>query len=260
MSLNPETGGTAALKTAGEIAGAGSIIPSSAAPQPFPEDPETVKKLAWCSEEANKALATSKDQAQGVVEYARKCGEYLNRAKELLPHGGFQKWLEQNFKGSARTAHDYRRLASNWQSIADLPLESVAGAIALIRLGDSPPEKIIPQLAGDENGTSAELAETDMPKKAASGREANARGPDSVAALVSRDGCVQTNPSAESSRAAGDKASPVIVLLKKHLKAGPTEAVREELRKVQEFCRQELSKFGPTIDSERKAPPLAGLF
>jgi hypothetical protein len=235
-----------------------TAAPGAEQPCTVAEDPDIIKKLEWCSEEANRALATSNDQAQGAVEYARKCGEYLNRAKALLPHGGFQKWLEQNFKGSARTARDYRRLASNWQSIADSPMESIAGAIALIRLGDSTLEEMIPQVADDENGTSVELAETDMPGKGAPRQRSKFRGSNSSAAMVSGDGSAQTNPSAESSLAPGDKAATVIVLLRKHLKAGPTKAVREELRKVQEFCRQELSKFGSSIDSGPEDPPVPG--
>ncbi|MCW1916902.1 DUF3102 domain-containing protein [Luteolibacter sp. GHJ8] len=254
MSANPAIGGNEGPSPVGKLTEAHSIIPSPDSVQLPANDPETIRKLAWFSEEADRALATSQDQAQSVVEYARKCGEFLNRAKDHLPHGEFQKWLQQNFKGSARTAHNYRRLASNWQSIADLPFESVASAIALIRFGDSPPEEVNLEQAGHEKRTPAE----DDGANAASGRGESCWEADSVAPLIARDGDAQTLPSSESLRASGNKAAAVIVLLKKHLKAGPTEAIREELREVQEFCRQELSKLGSAIESEPGAPPISG--
>jgi hypothetical protein len=45
-----------------------------------------------------------------ALEQAIRAGELLARAKEHHPHGTWQRWLEENFEGSVRTAQEYMRL------------------------------------------------------------------------------------------------------------------------------------------------------
>lgn len=260
MSGNQETAGDELLLPAKALADSGDGFLASATPQATPIDPETKRQLDGIAERANRFHGTSWDKYHEALEYARKCGEELIKAKELLPHGAFGPWLTQNFRPSARMARNYMRIASNWEIISVLPVESIADALAAIRLADSSSELGVPELASEEQERSADLGETNTPKDVEDSRVSDTQSPGAAVELVYLDHSAQETLPAQSSRVPVDKAATVIVLLKKHLKAGPTEAVREELRKVQDFCRQELSKFGTAIDLESGETPLLGLF
>lgn len=216
-------------------------------------DESTRSQLAHFADVANKTLNTSRYKAEEAVDYARRCGEALNGAKKLLAHGEFSPWLEKHFDGSARTARSYMFLATNWQSIADLNPDSMAEALAHIRCLNIPSEE-----PKQESGSTA-TAPPPEPAEAPT-LEIHWQG----ALLPDVLGCPGEPALAvkpiRPGRESVDKAAAVIVLLKKHLKAGPTEAVREELRKVQEFCRQELSKFGSSPDLDPEGPSLPGSF
>lgn len=67
-------------------------------------------------------------------------------------------------------------------------------------------------------------------------------------------------PPTESPRQAEERAAAVIGLLKKHIKVGPAESVRDELRKVQDFCRIEGQKLIPIIELEPEATKPPELF
>lgn len=60
-------------------------------------------------------IAEAHDAAEraeaGAAHYAIQAGRLLMEAKELVPHGGWQDWLERNFSGSRRTAQVYMSLA-----------------------------------------------------------------------------------------------------------------------------------------------------
>lgn len=62
-------------------------------------------------------------------------GRRLIRAKELLPHGDWLPWLEQEVEFSERTAQNFMRVAkefgANPQSVADLGMAKVLSLLAL---------------------------------------------------------------------------------------------------------------------------------
>lgn len=68
------------------------------------------------------------------LEHARRAGELLLQAKSRVGHGNWTPWLEQHFKGSARTAQAYCRVAENWAQIFIKGVEglSLNGALQLI--------------------------------------------------------------------------------------------------------------------------------
>lgn len=100
MSPTKNNGDSAFSAPKGDPAENGCGDLGSGTSQSPPEDRETRRQLDACAEQANRALSTSCDKVHEALEYARRCGEALNKAKNLLPHGELGKWLAQNFQGS----------------------------------------------------------------------------------------------------------------------------------------------------------------
>lgn len=65
----------------------------------------------------NKHHHAAKKHARQAVLHARAAGELLLEAKNSVKHGEWLPWLETNFDGSQRTAHDYMRVARRWPQI-----------------------------------------------------------------------------------------------------------------------------------------------
>ena len=59
-------------------------------------------------------------------------GHLLSRAKEICPHGEFQKWLKEHFEGSARHAQRLMTLAHEYPRPEDIPTLSLREALRLI--------------------------------------------------------------------------------------------------------------------------------
>jgi hypothetical protein len=81
--------------------------------------------------------------AGAALDHAIRCGELLIEAKESLPHGSWQSWLEEHFDSSARTARAYMRIASRKEAIdskrqatASLTLENALHYIAKPEKGE----------------------------------------------------------------------------------------------------------------------------
>jgi hypothetical protein len=52
-----------------------------------------------------------------VVEHACHLGRILLHAREVVGHGGFQKWVDDNCDFKYRSATDYMKIARNWPEI-----------------------------------------------------------------------------------------------------------------------------------------------
>jgi hypothetical protein len=93
--------------------------------------------------EKNRSCATK--LMRSAVEYAKAVGDRLLFVKfELLEHGKYEDWVEENFEGGLSTARAYTRLAKqeNWQKIAPRFYRgkiTLKEALALIR--ERPAEK-----------------------------------------------------------------------------------------------------------------------
>jgi hypothetical protein len=74
-------------------------------------------RLPVLAEAANNAYASAAAALRSALTAAREAGEYLMEAKVLVGHGEWSAWLKVNFKGGARTAQRYQRIARNWPSI-----------------------------------------------------------------------------------------------------------------------------------------------
>ena len=93
-------------------------------------------KLAVLASEINAHHQAAEAALNRGLEEAHKCGELLLEAKAACPHGTWQKWLSENFRGSMRTAQCYMRIANHWAEIeaksADSALLSIDGAVKLL--------------------------------------------------------------------------------------------------------------------------------
>lgn len=86
----------------------------------------------------NCSVREAEKAAKSAVVFAVDAGSKLNTAKNLVPHGQWAKWLEENVEVSLRTARAYMQLASELplledgkrQHVADLPLREAMKAIA----------------------------------------------------------------------------------------------------------------------------------
>ncbi|WP_421445669.1 DUF3102 domain-containing protein [Agrobacterium tumefaciens] len=70
--------------------------------------------LAQMANDAHEAAAVA---LRSAAQSAREAGAALNEAKTLVPHGEWESWLKANFKGGARTAQRYMRVAKRWPEI-----------------------------------------------------------------------------------------------------------------------------------------------
>jgi hypothetical protein len=52
------------------------------------------EQLKLAAGEANKMAASAVGYGQMAIRYAIKAGEIMNKAKEIVPHGEFESWLE----------------------------------------------------------------------------------------------------------------------------------------------------------------------
>lgn len=103
--------------------------------------------------------------AAKAVEHARRAGDALNAIKAAFPHGGFGRFLDREFRKSARTARSYMLIARNWQSIADLRPASIAAALMGVKELRPPRKSSAPRII------EAELI-TDKPRAENAGAEA----------------------------------------------------------------------------------------
>lgn len=83
----------------------------------------------------NAAHHRAESSMREAVEAAIECGELLTEAKSRIGHGGWGKWLQENFRASDRTARNYMRLAAhadevNRQPVADLGVRAAIESLA----------------------------------------------------------------------------------------------------------------------------------
>lgn len=81
----------------------------------------------------------SRTAAEQAAERAIAAGHALLEAKDLVPHGGWSEWLEQNVGFSERTARRYMQLAKSGlktATVADLGVRAAAEYLAEKRLAE----------------------------------------------------------------------------------------------------------------------------
>lgn len=116
-------------------------------------------RLRVVSATLSKECAAIAKAAGGMLEHARRAGECLNEAKELVEHGEWEAWLLDNFAGSQKTAAAYMRIASRWDELesnltsrSDLEDLSIAGAVKLLA---KPRPEPVPETPTEESSSIA---------------------------------------------------------------------------------------------------------
>ncbi len=78
--------------------------------------------------------------AATAIEHAIRCGELLLKAKQSKKHGGWMRWLAENFEGSQDLANKYMRVARNSERVMNLAHEgrsvSLGGALHELKTAD----------------------------------------------------------------------------------------------------------------------------
>ena len=94
--------------------------------------------LAVIAHDLNQHVESAERHASKAVEAAVKAGGLLREAKEIVPHGEWEKWITDNTTLAPRTAQAYMRLAKQVtelpqeeaQRVAELPLREAMRAIS----------------------------------------------------------------------------------------------------------------------------------
>jgi DNA repair exonuclease SbcCD ATPase subunit len=102
-------------------------------------------------------------QSQALI-YAARAGAKIAQAKEVLPHGKFIEWIEENTSVSRQHANNYIRLATEYPQLLDdsnvksnLHLPSVSQAIALMTASEEIKESVMFRLENGETVTVSEI-------------------------------------------------------------------------------------------------------
>ena len=83
-------------------------------------DAETcASELRRCADEADRCVALAQAGAEIAIRHAWNAGQVCLKAKEILPHGEFQNWLEAN-----AGERGYRTLVK-WMKLAKVNLDSL---------------------------------------------------------------------------------------------------------------------------------------
>lgn len=88
-----------------------------------------LQQRAELAVEINREHLACEKAASEFLPHAMRAGKLLADAKKFCPHGTWQTWLSENFKGSERTSQVYMRLANHRESI-----ESKAQGSALLSI------------------------------------------------------------------------------------------------------------------------------
>jgi len=84
-------------------------------------------EISWYEEEARKSASLA-------LQYKLEVGRRLMRAKDLLPHGKFLSWANQEFGWTARHIQNHLALAANAKQVTKLaPGASLRMALAAIK-------------------------------------------------------------------------------------------------------------------------------
>lgn len=84
-----------------------------ATPLPVPGEPPKAMTLADLGKKIKTEHEALTSSIQNIVHRAIAIGEDLNKAKALVGHGSFLKWVKLNCAMSNKTAERYMQLASN---------------------------------------------------------------------------------------------------------------------------------------------------
>lgn len=94
-------------------------------------EPVRVSTLEELAETANNALLASEEAGSSQVRFSIECGEALEQARAIVPHGEWMTWLAANFHASFATAYHCMNLARNRSVVSEAT--SLSHALMLVR-------------------------------------------------------------------------------------------------------------------------------
>lgn len=108
--------------------------------------------------------------AKDTVMRAISAGKLLLSVKELLPHGHFEKYVDENLDLGSRTARRYMELNEKWPLIEkelgpDAYVSTIDGCLKIVKppskpkrpaLADFPPSEVFHEQTGEEDTTADE--------------------------------------------------------------------------------------------------------
>ncbi len=161
-------------------------------------------------------------------------GRCLIEAKDMLPHGEWLPWLNEQVELSERTAQKFMKLAREWSNPNTLADLGASKALMLLAL----PEGEREQFTADHNviDMSARqleqaIKERDEARKAAEAAKADASAAEQARAKMEADMAV-VNASLESANAEREQADQEIVRLERELTALKAKPVEVAVEKV----------------------------
>ena len=161
-------------------------------------------------------------------------GRCLIEAKDMLPHGEWLPWLNEQVELSERAAQRFMRLAREWSNPTTLSDLGASKALMLLAL----PEGEREQFTADHNviDMSARqleqaIKERDEARKAAEAAKADASAAEQARAKMEADMAV-VNASLESANAEREQADQEIVRLERELTALKAKPVEVAVEKV----------------------------
>ena len=111
-------------------------------------------RLETLAEKVNREHRHAQSSARQAVKHAVEAGVLLLKVKEAVGHGGFTKWIEENFEGKPRHARRYMRLAkaADQKRIDPAGVSSLTEAENMLRDQDAEPtrEEYEPEVEGEE--------------------------------------------------------------------------------------------------------------
>jgi len=110
--------------------------------------------LKTLSDKVNREHRHAQSAARQEMKHAVEAGVLLLKMKEAVGHGGFTKWIEENFEGKPRHARRYMRLAkaADQNRIDPDEVSSLTEAENMLRDQDAEPtrEEYEPEVEGEE--------------------------------------------------------------------------------------------------------------
>lgn len=129
-----------------------------------------IKRDVVSLHEAAATIARSaRDKARQALAEALLCGQKLIRAKEIVGHGQWLKWVEAELPIARATVGRYITLASNYSELSNLDSDSglwkayVRLGICADRRGNAEPQPVTPQPAGRVTPQNVMKAEVILP-------------------------------------------------------------------------------------------------
>jgi len=79
-----------------------------------------LRKLESLARKANAEHVRAEAAVGAALDHARKAGEYLIEAREIIPYGEWMAWLRQNCTFSERTARAYVQVARRYDELSGM--------------------------------------------------------------------------------------------------------------------------------------------